>query len=230
VNRQPKRPLSWAGVPIDRRRVLLGLAAVGGFLAVDFGAVLYARGWVAGDRLTPQAFMDAFKWVNGSHPGFRRNHAKGVAVGYFDSNGAGQEVSKSVVFGRGRMPVVGRFSLSGGNPNVTDMIDTARGLGLAFGFPGGEQWRTAMLNLPVFLDRSPQGCYDRLVASKISPATGKPDPQAMARFLAAHPETVRAMAVIKEHPPTSGFGDSTFSSLNAFYLVTESGARTAVRW
>jgi catalase len=52
----------------------------------------------------------------------------------------------------------------------------------------------------------------------------------MARFLAAHPETVRAMAVIKEHPPTSGFGDSTFSTLNAFYVVTEAGARTAVRW
>ncbi|MCW2688038.1 MAG: catalase, partial [Mycobacterium sp.] len=220
-----------AGVPLDRRSVLLGLAAVGGFLAVDIGAVLYAGGWVAGERLTPQAFMDAFKRVNGSHPGFRRNHAKGVAVaGYFDSTGAGQEFSKAAVFRPGRTPVVGRFSLSGGNPNVADTIDTARGLALAFGYPGGQQWRTAMLNLPVFLDSSPQGFYDRLVASKIVPRTGKPDPVIMAQFLGAHPETVRAMALIKQHPPTSGFGDSTFGSLNAFYFVNNSGARTAVRW
>jgi catalase len=38
------------------------------------------------------------------------------------------------------------------------------------------------------------------------------------------------MTVIKAHPPTSGFGDSTFRSLNAFYFVNESGARSAVRW
>jgi catalase len=220
-----------AGVPIDRRSVLLGLTAVGGFLAVDLGAVLYAGGWVAGERLTPRAFMDAFKRVNGSHPGFRRNHAKGVVVaGYFDSNGAGRDVSKAVVFRRGRTPVVGRFSLTGGNPNAADMIDTPRGLGLAFGYPGGQQWRTAMLNLPVFPDSSPQGFFDRLVASKLEPATGKPDPAVMAEFLAAHPETVKAMAVIKEHPPTSGFANSTFRSLNAFYFVSESGARSAVRW
>jgi catalase len=219
------------GVSIDRRRVLLGLAAVGGFLAVDLGAVLNAGGWVAGERLTPRAFMDAFKRVNGSHPGFRRNHAKGVAVaGYFDSNGAGQDVCKAAVFRRGQTPVVGRFSLAGGNPNAADMIDAARGLGLAFGYPGAQQWRTAMLNLPVFLDNSPQGFYDRLVASKVSPATGKPDPVVMAEFLAAHPETLKAMTVIKEHPATSGFANSTFRSLNAFHFVSESGARSAVRW
>ncbi|MCW2655334.1 MAG: catalase [Mycobacterium sp.] len=87
----------------------------GGFLAVDLGAALYAGSWVAGERLTPQAFMDASKRVYGSHPGFRRNRAKGVAVsGYFDSTGAGQEVSKAAVFRPGRTPVVGRFSLSGG--------------------------------------------------------------------------------------------------------------------
>ncbi len=34
------------GAALDRRHVLLGLAAVGGFLAVDFGAVLYAGAWL----------------------------------------------------------------------------------------------------------------------------------------------------------------------------------------
>ena len=93
--------------------------------------------------------MRAFEKVNGSQPGFRKNHAKGVSVtGYFDGNGNGSEVSSAVVFRSGRTPVMGRFSLSGGNAHVADTDMAARGFGLAFGFPGATQWRTAMLNLP----------------------------------------------------------------------------------
>ena len=223
---------TWGGVPLARRRILLGMAAVGGFLAVDLGAVAYAGGWIGtAHRLTPDIFMRAFEKVNGSQTGFRKNHAKGVSVtGYFDGNGNGSEVSSAAVFRAGRTPVQGRFSLSGGNAHVVDSDTAARGLGLAFGFPGAAQWRTAMLNLPVFPDNSPQGFYDRLLASKPSPDTGKPDPKAMAAFLAAHPETVKAMKVINQNPPSPGFADSTFSSLNTFYVVSESGARTPVRW
>jgi hypothetical protein len=64
----------------------------------------------------------------------------------------------------------------------------------------------------------------------VVPATGKPDPAAMAHFLAKHPETARAMAIVDQHPPTAGFADSTYRSLNTFYLVNESGTRTPVRW
>jgi catalase len=210
---------------------MLGAAVVGGFLAVDLGALLYVNNRIGPTRLTPQAFLDAFEEVFGRQPGFRRNHAKGVVVeGYFDSNGNGRELSKAAVFRPGRTPVVGRFSLSGGFPAMEDSPTIARGLGLAFGFPGGQQWRTAMMNLTVFPDNSPRGFYDRLLASKIVGATGEPDPTAMPRFLAKHPETARAMAINRAQPPTQGFADSTYRSLIAFYFVNESGTRTPVRW
>ena len=126
--------------------------------------------------------------------------------------------------------MTGRFSLSGGNPFVADTRDTVRGLGLAFSFPDGGQWRTAMINLPVFPDNSPQGFHDRLLASKPVAATGKPDPALMSTFLASHPETGAAMAIIKKITPTPGFADSTYRALNTFYLVDDSGTRTPVRW
>ncbi len=225
-------PSQWKAASIDRRGVLIGLAAVGGFLAVDVGAVLYARGPLgSGGRLTPQAFVDAFHRVNGIHRGYRLNHAKGVAVtGYFDSNGNAAELSRATVLGKGRTPLAGRFSLAGGNPDMSDSVTAVRGLGLAIGYPGAGQWRTSMLNLPVFLDNSPQGFYDRLLASKPVANSGKPDPAAMERFLAAHPETARAMTVVKSQPPTSGFADSTFRGLNAFFFVNTEGGRTPVRW
>ncbi|HUU96288.1 MAG TPA: catalase family peroxidase [Phycisphaerae bacterium] len=232
MKRRAREFAPWAGAPITRRSAILGMAAVGGFLAVDIGAVLYARGPIgSGDRLTPQAFVNAFHKVFGRHPGYRLNHAKGVAVtGYFDSNGAGAELTGATIFQEGRTPLMGRFSLPGGNPDVADTAGAARGLGLAIGYPGRDQWRTAMLNLPVFLDNSPQGFFDRLLASKPDPATGKPDPAAMRRFLAAHPETARAMQMVKQQAPTSGFADSTFRGLNAFYFLDASGHRTPVRW
>jgi catalase len=219
-------------VDLDRRSVLRGFGAVGTFLAVDLGAVAYANkcfGQRAG--LTRQTFVDGFRAVFGSHPGFRKNHAKGVVVaGRFDSNGNGRELSRAAVFHPGQTSVMGRFSLTGGNPYVADTPAAARGLGLAFGFPDGEQWRTAMLNVPVFPDNSPQGFYDRLLASKVDPATGQPDKAAMSRFLAAHPETAAAMNVIKTQPPTVGFADSTFWGLNTFFFVNDAGVRTPVRW
>lgn len=228
---QPSGP-TWLGARITRRSLLAGAAAVGAFLAVDLGAVAYANNWV-GSRgtFTRQTFIDGFRTVFGLHPGFRRNHAKGVAVtGFFDSNGNGAELSSAAVFSVGRTSVIGRFSLTGGNPMVADTPSAARGLALVFGLPGSDQWRTATLNLPVFPDNSPQGFYDRLLASKIVTFTGKADPDAMARFNRAHPETVAAMEIIKNHPPTTGFADSTFSSLNTFFFVNDTGTRTPVRW
>jgi catalase len=219
-------------VELNRRSVLLGIGAVTAFLAVDLGAVAYANKWIGPDNaLTRESFLNAFRSVFGTHLGFRRNHAKGVVVtGHFDSNGNGSELSRAVIFRPGQTPVTGRFSLAGGNPNAADAAATARGLGLAFAFPDGTQWRSALLNLPVFPDNSAQGFYDRLLAGKVVPATGQPDPAAMAAFLAAHPESAAAMAVIKKHPPSPGFADSPFSSLITFHFVNDHGARTPVRW
>jgi catalase len=224
--------LNWRGTTLTRRSMLLGIGAVGAFLAVDLGAVAYANKWVAaGATLTRDTFIAGFESVFGKHPGFRRNHAKGVAVaGYFVANGDGRELSRAAVLGQGRYPVTGRFSLTGGNPFVADAPGAARGLGLAIGFPGSQQWRTAMLNLPVFPDNSPRGFYDRMFASQVVAGTGKPDPAKMAAFLKAHPETAAAMDVVKKHPPTPGFADSTYWGLNTFHLVAESGVRTPVRW
>lgn len=231
MDQLPRPALTFRGVDVSRRSLLLGLGAVTTFLAVDLGAVAYANNVLGGDRFTRQAIIDRFQSIFGLHPGFRRNHAKGVAVsGRFESNGAGRELSTATVFAGGTSPVVGRFSLGGGNPTVADNPATVRGLGLAIGFPGREQWRTAMVNLPVFPVNSPEAFYDQLLASKPDPTTGKPDPDAMAAFLAKYPATAAATAVLKRHPPTPGFADSTFSSLNTFRFVADSGTRTPVRW
>lgn len=220
-----------SGAALTRRAALGRLAAIGGVGAACVGGFLSSAGWFTPGTLTPARFTDRFEQVYGRHAGFRRNHAKGVsAAGYFTSNGAGAELSRAAVFASGRTPVTGRFSLSGGMPFVADAAATVRGLGLLFHLPSGEQWRTAMVNIPVFTDRVPEGFHARLLAYAPVPATGRPDPGRVAEFLARFPETGRAMAIIKQTPPTSGFDNSAFHGLNAFLFSNAAGTTVPVRW
>src|ERR1700756_849960 len=190
---------------------LARLALIGGVIAAILATFAYLRGWLTPNELTPARFTDGFEQVNGVHPGFRRNHAKGLgASGFFESNGNGVRLSEAVVFRPGRVPVIGRFSLGGGQPYAADKLDTVRGLGLQFSMADGELWRTAMINLPVFPVRTPEAFYEQLIASRPDPSTGKPDPAKMKAFLARHPETARALTVIKGQPASSGFDNSTF--------------------
>jgi catalase len=208
------------------------MAAIGAAVLALALCFAYVAGWLSPGVLTQTRVIDRFEQVSGGvHPGFRRNHAKGVCIaGYFESNGQGVRLSKAAVLGPGRVPVVGRFSLGGGNPSMPDSPTSVLAMGLSFRPPAGEEWRMAMIHLPVFIVRDVQGFYDHLLAAKPDPATGKPDPARMASFTAAHPEFVRAMQIIKSQPHPSGFASATYNSLNAFRFVDAAGVARAVRW
>jgi catalase len=217
--------------PLSKASTLARLALIGVALAAVAGTFAYLGGWFTANELTPARFIDGFEDVNGPHPGFRRNHAKGVGIsGSFESNGNGARLSKAVVFRPGNFPVIGRFSLGGGQPYAADKPDTVRGLGLQFSLPHGEEWRTAMVNLPVFPFRTPEAFYEQMIASKPDPKTGKPDKAMVEAFLERHPETAQALTVIKGQPVSSGFANSTFHSLNAFRFTNVAGVSIPVRW
>jgi catalase len=217
--------------PLTRASTFVRFGGIGVVLLSVAAAFLYLGGWFNPEALTPARFADGFERVDGIYSGFRLNHAKGVCVsGSFESNGRGTRLSKAVVFKAGRVPIIGRFSLAGGNPYVADEPEMVRGLGLLFKLPDGEEWRTAMINTPVFAVNTPQAFYDRLLAAQPDPKTGKPDPEKMAAFLASHPETVQATKIIQSHPASSGFENSTYYGLNAFWFMDASGRSIPVRW
>jgi len=222
----------WFGArPVSNVGVLVRLGAIGAVTLGVAGAFAYVGGWFSPVRLTQDRMMAAFQDANGTHAGFRRNHAKGVCVtGWFASSGQAAALSKAAVFRPGRVPLVGRFALAGGMPFQKDAPATVRSMALRFLLPGGEEWRTGMNNIPVFPVNSARGFYEQLLASSPDPATGKPDPAKMKAFLAAHPETVRALSLIKQRQVTSGFANSTFNSLKAFRFVDAAGASVPVRW
>jgi catalase len=195
------------------------------------GCFAWAGGWLSSGQLDQSQIIDAFEAVNGVHSGFRRNHSKGVCLaGAFASNGVGTRFSKAEVFKPGSVPVFGRFALAGGMPMMPDGPSIVRSMALNFMLPDGESWRTGMNDIPVFPVKDARAFDEQLLAMRPDPKTGKPDPENMSAFLAAHPETARAMSMIRAQPFSSGFADATYNSLNAFRLVDASGRSTPVRW
>ena len=119
------------------------LAAIGAVVLGLAGGLAYVAGWLTPARLTTPRIINTFEANAGRHPGYRRNHAKGICVaGHFDSNGSGVVLSSAQVFAPGRTPVVGRFAIPGGNPSAPDTSVPIRSMALMFQLHDGEQWRT----------------------------------------------------------------------------------------
>jgi catalase len=215
----------------DDRSGLARLGFIGIVVLAVVASFAYVAGWLSPGRLTQARMIDGFQQANGVHPGFRRNHAKGVCIaGSFESNGQGTRLSRAVVFQAGRTPVVGRFAIAVGKPEAADGPQAVRSMALSFRPPHGEEWRTGMNNIPVFVVSTPQAFYEQLLASRPDPATGKPDPAARKAFLAGHPETVRALQAITAKPFSTGFANASYNSLDAFRFIDAAGVSTPVRW
>ncbi|ARP96125.1 catalase family peroxidase [Bordetella genomosp. 13] len=214
--------------PAAQRWRWLAIAGAVAGVALAFG---YAGGWLAPQRLTPQKIVDSLQANGGLHPGYRRNHAKGVCVsGYFEGAGTASAYSTAPFFKTVRTPVVGRFALPGGNPYAPDNSVPIRSLALRLAAPDGQQWRMGMNAMPVFPLATPEAFYEQALAGRPDPQTGKPDPAKLKAFFGAHPEAGAFLAWVKTARPGASYATETYHSLNAFYLVDGNGKRQAVRW
>ncbi|WP_085637690.1 MULTISPECIES: catalase family peroxidase [unclassified Pseudomonas] len=222
---EPQRP------PLGAASLLVRLTGIAVVVAAMAGAFAYVHGSFDPQRLTPKALVDVLEKNNGIHPGFRRNHAKGVCViGHFESSGEARAFSAAQVFNEPVTPVVGRFALPAGSPYAPDGSVPIRSLALRFKQANGQQWRTGMNSMPVFPVGTPEAFYQLLQAQSPDPATGKPDPSKVPAFFAAHPETVPFLTWVKTAKPSASYATETYNSVNAFYLVDAGGKKQAVRW
>ena len=209
--------------PRSPHSVLASLALIAAVAGGTAGAFAYTAGWLSPNRLSPNQVADAFgpKVV----AGHRLNHAKGTCfTGIFRSNGAGTSLSKAPMLAKGDFPVIGRFNLGTPDPYAKDSAPRVRGIGLLISAPGGSQWRTAMINAPVFAVSTPAEFYQMLQAG------GSKDPDAAAKFAAAHPGMKPFTAWAKTGPWTSSYAEERFNSLNSFIFADASGAKRTVRW
>lgn len=196
------------------------------------GLILWAGGWLAPQRLSADKLIGSLEQSGGKHPGFRRNHAKGVCVaGNFISSGNASVISRAALFAQGMTtPVTGRLAIAGGKPDAPDYAVPVRSMALLFQLADGEQWRTGMNAIPFFPVATVQGFYDQQVASRPDPATGKPNPANLKDLVYKHPEIIPFMSWVKHYVPSSSWGSDQFNSLNAFFFVDKANNKHLVRW
>lgn len=195
------------------------------------GAFAYTAGWLSPERLTPVKMVNAIEANTGPQPAYRRAHPKGMCVrGYFESNGAGARLSRTAVFAEGRTPFIGRMSIGGGSPQAPDGLARVRSLALQLQLADGQEWRMAMNSSPVLAVATPQAFYEQVLSMRPDPATGKPVPENMAAFRAAHPETAPFQAWVGSAPYPDSFANTAYYSINAFIFVDGQGQKRPVRW
>ncbi|MGB9090240.1 MAG: catalase family peroxidase [Pseudomonas farsensis] len=217
--------------PLNGSAKALRLAAIAAAVAALGAGFAYAAGWVGASKLTPQRIIDTFEAQAGHHPGYRKNHAKGLCVsGYFESSGQAAALSSARVFSQKKVPVIGRFAIGGANPFAPDTAVPVRSLALQLSSDDGQVWRTGMNNPPVLAVSTPEAFYAQVLAATPDPATGKPDPARLQAFFAAHPESAAFRQWAAAYKPSDSFASTAYNSINAFRLIDANGHAQPVRW
>ena len=181
--------------------------------------------------VTADQVVGSIEGVFGVTPGERRNHIKATcAVGEFVGTREAGKLSRSPLFSGKPVPVVARFSLSGGNPKAPDVAKSARGMALQFKLPKGQLHNMAMLNTPMFGAASPQTFLDLMQALQADPATGKPDPEKMKAFKASHPDNLAQAQYLASNNPPASYASSSYWGVHTFKTVDRKKRLSLVRW
>jgi catalase len=124
----------------------------------------------------------------GPHPGHRPVHAKGlVCAGTFHASAEASGITRAPHFAGQPVPTIIRFANSNGNPDVHDGTPNVRSMAVKFQLAGGGSADILANSIDGFVARTPEELLEFLRAQLPDPATGRPDPQGVPRFLAGHP-------------------------------------------
>lgn len=180
------------------------------------------------EEVTSEQLVDGLQGIFGEHQGKRRSHAKGICVkGSFTPASDIAKWTKSASFAK-EVPVLGRFSIGGGNPVASDKSKTGRGLALRID-PDGTSTDFVMLTAPIFFARTPEQTLGFFKARAAGP-DGKPDPEKVKAFTEANPETAKQGAWVSARPVPASYADTSYFSIHAFTLTNAEGKATTAKF
>jgi catalase len=169
--------------------------------------------------------IETFDKANsGVHPGFRPAHAKGILLtGVFTPSSEAASLTRAPHLHRNSTPVTVRFSNFAGIPTVADNDPQgASPRGFAVRFHLGEHVHTDIIghSVDAFPVRTAEGLVEFLNAV-IATGPAGPHPNAIEKFLGAHP-TAATFVQIPKPIPTS-FAKESFFAVSAFTFTNADG-------
>jgi catalase len=180
-----------------------------------------------------EEIVDAIEAINGTHPGFRRVHAKGIVCeGTFTATPEAAKLSRAGHLQGDPVKATVRFSNASGNPKTSDTNPIAgRGMAVKFHLPDGESTDIVSVPLAIFMVRNAEDFLAFTRAREPDPETGQPDQEKMLAFIGKHPETARALQMgLPNLAPTKSYVTSLYNGLHAFGLVSGDGETTWGRY
>lgn len=197
-----------------------------GVLTALLGSLTEARAEPSSEEV-----VNAFEAVLGPIRTSRPSHAKGTcAAGHFTATPEGTRLSVAPVFNGQRVATVIRFGVGVGNPAGPDTGRTTRGLSIRFEMPSGDTWDMANISAPIFGSPTPEALVQGLLARRPDPATGQPNPQTVAAFVAANPATTLQARWLAANLPPASWATTPYWGVNAFRFQGADGETRHVRW
>jgi catalase len=169
--------------------------------------------------------IEAFDKDNGGvHPGFRPAHAKGILLrGSFTPSAEAASLTRAPHLQRNSTPVTVRFSNFAGIPTVADNDPQGAGpRGFAVRFHLAEHVHTDIIghSVDAFPVRTAEELLEFLHALAATDPAG-PHPNAIERFLGAHPAASRFVQIPKPIP--TSFAKESFFAVSAFRFTNAGG-------
>jgi catalase len=169
--------------------------------------------------------VEAMRTLAGPHPGFRPVHAKGVVCsGTFRAADDARRVSRAPHFAGQSVPVIVRFANSNGNPDVHDGVPNVRSMAVKFQLPDGKSADILANSVEGFIARTPEDLLEFLRAQLPDPATGRPDPGGVPRFLAGHPAGRAFVERLTKKPVPVSYAQAIYHAEHAFRFTAADGA------
>jgi len=170
--------------------------------------------------------------VNGLHTAFGEHHARAVhtkgvmAEGSFTPAPGAANLTKEPIFAGGPLPVVARFSLFAGAPDLPDNDDGAAPAGFAVKIKkkGAPDFDVVTNQHPDFIVANSD---DFLAFLRAAGAAGKGDKASMGAFLSTHPHAQQFLASLTY--PTS-WAQATYFGINSVKFTNNEGGSAFVRY
>ncbi|CCM78596.1 catalase family peroxidase [Rhizobium mesoamericanum] len=197
-------------------------------ISVSLAAAISSAAWADGQKETPQDLINTLHGTFGAHHE-RAVHTKGVmVVGTFTPTKDASKLTKAPVFSEGKLPVVARFSLFAGVPDIPDTANGAAPTGLAIKIKAKDgtefDFATDQHNGFVVATSDEFANFLRLVAAS-GPGVEHPTP--LEKFLDGHPISKHFVETLTS--PAS-YATATFFGINSFKFTNGDGKSAFVRY
>jgi catalase len=177
------------------------------------------------DRSIPEQVVDVMRKLAGPQPGYRAAHAKGLmCAGTFVAVPGARAISKAAHLQGKSIPVTIRFSNGSGDPHIHDGLPNVRALAAKFLLPDGNKTDVLANSIEGFPVRTAEELLGFLQANLADATSGKPNPEAVPRFVASHPSIQAYLGRLMLKPAPASYTQASYHSLNAFRFVATDGS------